>query len=124
MISFTWDIEPEQIYYNALVWSDTLIAVIKQVLDRRALEVGLWMQANAPWTDRTGRARAFLTTDVVEIMGQALVMNLRHGVSYGLYLETTQGGKYAIIAPALDYWGPIIMQDVKSIVRLASGKRR
>lgn len=57
-----------------------------------------YMRANAPWTDRTTNARnALSSTATREQFAHLLV--LAHGVSYGIYLETMQSGRYGIIVP-------------------------
>lgn len=58
-----------------------------------------YMRANAPWTDRTTLARASLNAHV-EGGGREISLVLAHGVDYGIYLETMQDGRYAIIGPA------------------------
>lgn len=85
---------------------------------RRAPEIENWMKDNAPWTDRTGNARQSLFTVV---KGSEMVMDmankmvniiLSHGVHYGLFLEVSRAGKYAIVNRAIDHWAPIIWADV------------
>jgi len=53
-------------------------------------------QANARWTDRTGNARQGLT-GVAEIDGSTIVITLFHTMSYGIWLEIANAGRYAII---------------------------
>lgn len=55
----------------------------------------------APWTDRTGAARAGLDVEVDEEGGE-ISLTLFHTVEYGLYLETGFGGQYEIIIPTLE----------------------
>jgi hypothetical protein len=38
-----------------------------------------------------------------------LVIVLSHGVPYGIWLEVRFSGKYAIVTPAIPYWGPKVM---------------
>lgn len=70
---------------------------------------------NAPWTDRTTNARNGLaarsgrTKDVHYIV-------LFHQVPYGIYLETRFSGKYAIIMPTIDEFGPQIMSTFQKIL--------
>lgn len=92
---------------------------VRRVAERNAAQIEAWMKANAPWTDRTGQARATLRAEVLDVTGRAAVILLRHGVSYGIYLETIQGGTYAIITPALDHFAPQIWRDIQ--IELAGG---
>jgi hypothetical protein len=56
------------------------------------------MRADAPWTDRTGNARAGLRARHVESGGDHTLV-LFHTMDYGVYLEVSHDGEYAIIGP-------------------------
>lgn len=58
-------------------------------------------QYNAPWSDRTGTARAGLEVDVYE-EGDSIWLELYHTVDYGLWLEVIQNGRFATIMPTLE----------------------
>jgi len=57
-------------------------------------------QANAPWNDITGFARAGLSINVSRD-GALITLTLYHTMYYGIYLELRWGGRYAIIMPTL-----------------------
>lgn len=92
-----------------------LYQAIYTICLRRKPEIENWMKANAPWTDRTGNARQTLHVDV-EAAVDRIAMVLAHGMFYGIYLETKNAGRYAIVTPAVDYWAPIIMADVRAVL--------
>jgi len=87
----------------------------------------------APWTDRTGNARAALraytSEDVPTKHSQGLhdypspndlardtvALYLAHGMDYGVQLETKYQGRYAIIIPTLQRFYPEISQQLKAI---------
>jgi hypothetical protein len=71
------------------------------------------MQQNARWEDRTGDARRLLNTDLEIVVGEMYAITLDHGVEYGKYLELKHQGRFAIIQPALDHWGPIVFDAVR-----------
>jgi len=83
---------------------------VAEAMYEGAQEVQLYAQMNAPWTDQTGAARAGLTASVYEEFGE-VVLELAHSVDYGIWLETIQGGKFAIIMPTLEALGPRIIRD-------------
>lgn len=58
-----------------------------------------YMRTNAPWSDRTTNARNGLYSKA-ETQGSTHLLLLSHGVSYGIFLETMQSGRYGIIVPA------------------------
>lgn len=78
-----------------------LIPVLYTVLNRIAQSMEKDAKKNAPWTDRTGRARAGLTGSV-ERDGKTMRLKLAHGsnIRYGKYLERGHqgiGGKRRIL---------------------------
>ena len=79
--------------------------------------VEAYAQSNAPWSDRTGAARAGLTADVV-VKGTEVILELYHTVDYGLWLEVIQNGNFAIIEPTLQHFAPLVFQGVEA--RIAS----
>lgn len=78
-------------------------------MDSLAPEVLDYAQFNAPWTDRTGMARAGLDYEVYEEFG-FVVLDLFHTVDYGLWLEVIQNGNFATIMPTLEVFAPEIMR--------------
>jgi len=68
-----------------------------------AQEILASAQANAPWADRTGAAREGLEVSVDE-EGDEIVVTLAHTVEYGIWLETIQSGRFAIIMPTLEQY--------------------
>lgn len=73
------------------------------------------MQANAPWNDRTGMARASLNYAIDEGSVEVSV-HLTHGVYYGVYLELHFNEQYAIIAPTIQELGPDLMRRLEAIL--------
>lgn len=76
------------------------------------------MKSNATWTDRTGAARNGLGAQVVAGNNKVAIV-LFHSVSYGVYLETRWGGKYAIIRPTIATGGPMFAETYKRLVGLS-----
>jgi hypothetical protein len=66
------------------------------------------MKTQAPWTDRTGAARTGLHTSTENGL-RAWTLVLAHAVNYGIWLETIQSGRYAIILKVLVDAGNRIM---------------
>ncbi len=70
-----------------------------------------YAKSHAPWTDRTGNARQGLHGGV-DVRGDQQVLYLSHGVEYGIWLELTHGGNYAIVGPTADAYLPRIRRTV------------
>lgn len=62
------------------------------------------MRAEAPWTDRTGNARAGLRARHSGDSGEHTLL-LFHTMPYGFWLEVAHDGKYAIIGPTQQWAG-------------------
>lgn len=121
---YTWIVPPDHAWGRMTdAYMVRVFRAIATVMQRRQVDIELWMKENAWWTDRTGNARQGLACDlIVEALRIVLLLVIgRHPdggyLSYGKYLELAHGGKYAIVAPAVDYWGPIILSDVRALLR-------
>lgn len=117
---FRWVVAPTDVFPQmAEKYTQAIFQMGRAVVRERAQAMEEWAKTNAPWTDRTGAARSGLHASVIEESGQIGTVVLAHGVDYGLWLEIANGGRYAIIAQAVDMFGPIIMGDLQQ--KLASG---
>lgn len=83
----------------------TLNRTRRNAMDRLAEEMETWAAANAPWKNRTFRARttleAFALHDEANYISTAYIS---HGVPYGIFLETMNSGQYAIIEPTIQHF--------------------
>lgn len=73
---------------------------------------------NAAWTDRTGHARQGLHAGA-DIDNNGVVLYIAHSVPYGIYLETSNAGKYAILKPTLEHYAARIKQDIQQYWKAA-----
>jgi len=118
-VAIKWDRDPKQVFQKGVDnYRRQLYQALVQVLKEWAPQVQRYAQQNAPWQDVTGAARAKLTAYVEQPpstgSGAAnLKLHLVHGVDYGVWLELRWGGKYAIIWPTIQVFGPMIMADVR-----------
>jgi hypothetical protein len=123
---FKWDVEPG-LAFGQLVerYTNAIIVSGRRVAHSRAEEAEQWMKDNTPWQDRTGDARRGLSVTVNEAPSVLAELVFSHDPSldYTVWLEIANGGKYAIIAPAIDVWGARLMQDVQRIVNLGLAAR-
>ncbi len=115
MASFEWTVSPEQAFvpgYDA--WVAKARITIKGLADYYAAQIETWMKANAKWEDQTGNARQTLHT-AVETSLTETVIYMMHGMDYGIWLEIANSGRFAIIAPAVDHFGPQIIQSMREV---------
>jgi hypothetical protein len=80
-----------------------------------------YAQANAPWEDRTGDARAGLGVEVYEEDGD-IYLDLYHTVDYGLWLEVIQNGRFATIMPTLEAYADRLIGGAGGQVLSAEGE--
>jgi hypothetical protein len=73
----------------------------------------------APWTDRTGNARAGLTA-TTEHSVNLHAINLFHTVPYGIWLEIAHGGEYQVILPTIQDRGPRLMASFAGLLSRVS----
>lgn len=91
-------IELGEIRHNLGRFDDRANDAIAKVFKYQENASENYMRSNAPWTDRTTNARNGLFSHADrEATHHSLLMS--HSVSYGIYLETMQTGRYGIIVP-------------------------
>lgn len=124
-MGITWSMTPKEAFGEL---TDAYVQAIRKgvraLANRYAPEIEAHMKSTASWTDRTANARQTLHTEVEELGFDMVSVILAHGMEYGVYLEgftpegreTTQGGRFAIIAPTIDEFGPRIWADVQAML--------
>ncbi len=118
---FKWEVPPTEVFPEGYAnYTQTLFVTGRRVAEARAEEAEQWMKSNAPWQDRTGAARAGLHVDVDQAPAVLAELTFAHGeeISYSIFLELSNQGRFGIISKSVDYWGPRLMQDVQRIVNL------
>lgn len=93
-----------------LLASVHVLEATQDAMEDLSSEIVSYAQENAPWADRTGEAREGLEAEV-EIEGTEVVLSLYHTVDYGLWLETIQNGRFAIIMPTLEHFSSKVMRQ-------------
>lgn len=77
------------------------------------------MKYDAPWTDRTGAARAGLFTDKSHAGSLGAGVHrivFGHGVDYGIWLEVANSGRYQIIMPTVKSVGQDLMKGLEGML--------
>lgn len=117
-MGFKWEVDPTDVFPQmAEKYTQAVFQSGNRIAYERAEDMEQWAKEKAPWQDRTTDAREFLSATVEET-GPIGTIVLSHGVPYGLWLEIAHQGNYAIIAPAIDYWAPIVMRDIQRMMNL------
>lgn len=107
---------------NLKEFSPKVDGMIHAVMDYQATAAEAHMKTTAPWRDRTGNARSGLGTQVIWNPMVSHVIRLFHRVPYGIYLETRWAGKYAVVWPTIQRYGPDTMRLLSKLFsRLGNG---
>lgn len=108
--------------------SDSVTRSIEEEMQRRiaavygmAQDYGATMEGemkqNAPWQDRTGNARQGLHCKVEHNEAvKTIVLQTAHTADYGVYLEYTNSGKYAICGPTAKKYAPEVIDNARRIM--------
>ena len=112
-----WSVPPnviaEAIEKNARVFRETLDANMSEVAGMGEA----FAKANHIWQNRTGQAEATFQV-VAENGGLRLIAS--HGVPYGIYLEFSNGGVYAVIPMVMSFMTPLVQEAMQDSLAAAS----
>ena len=114
--SVKWTIPPSTLARNLDGWVDRMLAAAFALAQVFAARIEAHAKTNAVWTDRTGNARQGLTARAFRSAAGFTIV-LFHGMSYGIWLEVANAGRFAIIMKTLqNFYGPL-MAALQSLVR-------
>lgn len=116
-MGFSWQSPPPDEVFEAGLrqYERDLKAALLQLALSFAPKIEADMRASAPWTDRTGNLRASLYA-AVENLVHEIAIYIDYGLDYGVYLEFKNASRYAVIAPTLDKWGPLVWEAVRRLI--------
>lgn len=96
-------------------------ASLTAIVNRYSVIGEAWMKTRAPWTDRTGNARQGLHAVPERQKFEFYMVVLAHAVSYGVWLEVANNGRYEIINPAMRHIGDQVMISVSGLFQRLFG---
>lgn len=96
---------------------DRIDGQVHAVIVYQSIKAQSHMKVNAKWTDRTGNARNGLGVSVDWVPRTTHAIHLFHRMWYGIFLETRWAGKYAIIRPTIEIYGPDTMRLLNKLFR-------
>lgn len=103
-------------FKNPLLLNDKMDRAIQGVCRYWDGPIETAMKEGAPWTDRTTNARNGLTATHVKAETNKHWILCFHTVEYGIYLETSNDAKYAIIMPTIRSFAPRVMGTLTKIM--------
>jgi len=103
-----------QVFRNLDAWDRRMRAATFALAQNWAGKLEREMKEKAPWTDRTGNARAGLY-GTAEWDGNDVVIRIGHTVDYGVYLELARDGLYAIVKPTQQANKANLLRDFREL---------
>lgn len=96
----TWSPHPNTIRVNTDRLGVAVLGRLANLMEGTAARAEALAKTTAPWTDRTGAARAGLrgTSDADHTGGEIV---LSYNVDYGMWLELANQGRYATVIPTM-----------------------
>jgi hypothetical protein len=114
-----WTRPPSELAKAVEQYGEKVLVAVAAVAQYVATEMQNAAKQNAPWTDRTGNARAGLFgTAEADFARKVVVLYLSHGatLNYGVFLELAHGGKYAIIMRTMQSHYNELMQMLHDVL--------
>jgi hypothetical protein len=94
-------------------------AGVDLAFDFMEAQAASYARANAPWTDRTGNARAGLKAKHTAVPMVEHTLIIYHTMPYGIWLEVRWSGRYAIVGPTMFHIAPLLAVAVTEAVNRA-----
>lgn len=117
MAGLKWDFPPSKMLEDLVTDYATAIRMaLMELAEAWAPIIEDYMKTNAPWKDRSSNARQTLNVRAREFHS-FIVIDLSHGMNYGIYLELANAGAYAIINPTLDKYTPLVWKSVLDLFK-------
>jgi hypothetical protein len=105
-----------EVIRNLYAWAREKKAGIEAVGRVSASNIQNYARKNKRWIDRTGMARAGLNAGNFWQSPEVMIIYLAHAVSYGVYLELCNDGKYAILEEAINKYREDIHKNLKKVM--------
>lgn len=122
MLSVRFDMTDKGLTTRLETFDDKVDDAVHAVMKYQGIAAKSYMQTTAPWQDRTGNARQGLSYAITWQPKKLHEIRLWHRMTYGIFLETRWAGKFAIILPTIQRFGPDTMRMLNGLFgRLGGG---
>jgi hypothetical protein len=115
-----WTTPPSELAVAVERYGDRVLTAVAAVAQRVATEMQNQAKADAPWTDRTGNARTgIFGTSEADFGAHIVTIYLSHSatLTYPLFLEIGNSGKYAVIMRTMESHYEPLMQLLNDIFK-------
>ena len=111
-----WTVPPSELAVAIERYGDRVLTAVAAVAQYVATQMQNQAQADAPWTDRTGNARTgIFGTSEADFGARVVTIYLSHSatLTYPLFLEIGNSGKYAVIMRTMQAHYEPLMQMLR-----------
>ena len=115
-VTLHWTVPPSVLQKGIGDYAARLMNAVFDLAQFFAAKIESHAKATAPWTDRTGNARQGLTARAFRT-ATAVSIILWHSVSYGIWLEVKNAGRFAVILPTLEAHYSPYMRAIEGLMR-------
>jgi hypothetical protein len=109
------EFDSKKLSKNLKSFNSDLRGAVRATVDRRAALTTTDLKTHAPWTDRTGAARTGLFAIPISLP-EAEEIFMAYSVTYGIFLENANDGRYAVITPVMRIAGEALMKDLNHLI--------
>ena len=120
-------IDAKQIEKGLTALNSKTEKALQMYAELTAIKMQNYAKANAPWTDRTGDARARLhgwSAAYKAGIYHGYRAYVAHGVDYGLWLEVANDELYAILDETVEAIGEEVMPGLTNLLNRLESKRK
>ena len=113
-----WSVPPSELAVAIERYGDRVLTAVAGIAQYVATQMQNQAQADAPWTDRTGNARTgIFGTSEADFAARVVTIYLSHSatLTYPLFLEIGNSGKYAVIMRTMESHYEPLMQMLREI---------
>lgn len=114
-MGFRWTRPPSQAW-NIERYKAAVLQAVAYEMQYWAATIEADMKQNAPWEDQTGNARQSLASFVYRV-GDMVILVAKQEMTYGVWLEISHGGKYAIVMTTMDKFYDDVMKSIEEMLR-------
>jgi hypothetical protein len=116
MAKVSFDYDARALHVNLRNFDRNMERRVDAVMDYEAAYATTWLKTHAPWTDRTGAARAGLIAIANKLGPGSYELLMSYSVHYGIWLEIANSGRYAVIGPGMKVIGDKLMRDLAHLI--------
>jgi len=111
-----WTVPPSELAMAVERYGDRVLTAVAGIAQYVATQMQNQAKADAPWTDRTGNARTgIFGTSEADFGAHVVTIYLSHSatLTYPLFLEIGNSGKYAVIMRTMESHYEPLMQMLR-----------